>query len=188
MGKVVASVFVTLDNLMVGENEDMSWVLDNFGADMGNDMDEVMGSMQAILLGRVTYDIMANSWPSRTEAEDPGADHMNHTPKIVFSKTLEQAPWGEWGNATVVRSILPEEIQHMKGRSDQNLVIMGSASIVQQFTNLGLIDEYRLWLFPVVLGRGKPLFKDINDRHDLRLVEAKTYESGAMALTLQRKE
>jgi dihydrofolate reductase len=88
MGKLVASIFVSLDNIMVSENEDMSWVIDNFDPEMGNDMGEFMGSMQAILLGHTTYDIMVKHWPGVTGVEDPGADEMNRTPKIVFSKTL----------------------------------------------------------------------------------------------------
>jgi dihydrofolate reductase len=188
MGKVVASTFVSIDNLMVGENEDMSWVVDNFDAEMGNDMGQLLASMQAILLGRVTYEIMANHWPTRTEAEDPGADQMNATPKIVFSKTLEKAPWGKWDNAKAAKEIVPEKIQQLKRQSDKNLVIMGSASVVQQFTNLGLIDEYRLWLHPVILGRGKPLFRNIKGRRTLKLIKAITYQNGVMALTLQPDE
>jgi dihydrofolate reductase len=128
---------------------------------------------------------MAGHWPTRTEAEDPGADQMNATPKIVFSKKLVKAGWGKWDNAKVVKEIVPDEIRRLKQQSDKSLVIMGSASIVQQFTSLGLIDVYRLWLHPVVLGRGKTLFKDIKGRHDLRLIQAKTYKNGVIALTLQ---
>jgi dihydrofolate reductase len=167
MGKLVASIFVSLDNIMVGENEDMSWVIDNFDPEMGSDMGEVMGSMQAILLGRTTYDIMVKHWPGVTGVEDPGADEMNHTPKIVFSKMLQKAEWGKYANASVVKEIVPAEIERMKKQSDKKMVIMGSASLVQQLTHLDLIDEYILWLHPVILGRGKPLFKDIRARHNL---------------------
>jgi dihydrofolate reductase len=186
MGDIVASTFVTIDNLMVGDNEDMSWVLDNFDPAMGQDMGaEVMSSMQAILIGRTTYQIMAAHWPNVTEAEAPGADQMNHTPKFVFSRTLEKAEWGSYDNATIVKEIVPDDIKHMKQQAPEKLVIMGSASLVQQFTALGLIDQYVLWLHPVILGQGKPLFKNINDRHNLRLVNAKTYQNGVTALTLR---
>ena len=173
---------------MVGENEDLSWVTDNFDVEgMGKDMGEVMASMQGILLGRVTYEIMTYHWPNMTEAESPGADQMNNTPKFVFSKTLEKGAWGKYDNATVVKEINPDEMQKMKQESDKNLVIFGSASIVQQFTNLGLIDQYKLWLHPVILGKGKPLFKDIKDRHYLELIKAKPYKNGVIGLTLQPK-
>jgi dihydrofolate reductase len=131
MGQLIASLFVSIDNMMVAKNEDMSWVLGDFDPEMGADMDaEVMRSMQAILLGHTTYDIMAQHWPKMTEAESPGADLMNGTPKLVFSRTLEKAEWGSYGNATVVKEVVPAEIQRMKSQSDGSMVIMGSASLV----------------------------------------------------------
>jgi len=189
MGQLIASLFVSIDNMMVAKNEDMSWVLGDFDPEMGADMDaEVMRSMQAILLGHTTYDIMAQHWPKMTEAESPGADLMNGTPKLVFSRTLEKAEWGSYGNATVVKEVVPAEIQRMKSQSDGSMVIMGSASLVQRFTNLRLVDEYVLWLHPVILGDGaKPLFKDIKDRHDLRVAKTKTYGNGVVLLKLQPK-
>jgi dihydrofolate reductase len=189
MGKLIASIFVSIDNIMVAENEDMSWVLDNFDPEMGEDMGkEVMNSMQAILIGHTTYDIMVKHWPNMIEAEAPGADQMNHTPKFVFSKSLKKAEWGKYDKATVVKEIIPEEIERMKKQSGEKMVIMGSASLVQQFTNLHLIDEYVLWLHPVVLGSGKPLFQDIKVRNDLSLIKAKTYKTGVIALTLLPKK
>jgi dihydrofolate reductase len=119
MGKLTASIFVSLDNKIVGENEDMSWVIDNFDPEMGGDMGEVMDSMQAILLGHTTYDIMVKHWPGVTGVEDPGADEMNHTPKLVFSKALPKAGWGKYDNATVIREIIPVEIERMKKQSDK---------------------------------------------------------------------
>ena len=97
MGNLIASIFVSLDNMMVGENEDMSWVVGNFDPEMGSDMDkDVTGSMQAILLGRITYEIMSSYWPSaKVEDEGSGVDEMNLTPKIVFSRKLKKAVWGQ---------------------------------------------------------------------------------------------
>ena len=185
MGKLITSTFVSLDNMMVAENEDMSWVIDNFDMEMGQDMSaEVMASMQAILLGRTTYEIMVKHWPTVTGAEDPGADEMNLTPKIVFSTTLGKAEWGKYNNATVYKEIKPAQIEQLKKQSGKPLVLMGSASIVQQLTALGLIDEYVLWLHPVILGRGTPLFSNIADRQKLQLISAKTYKNGVMKLNL----
>jgi dihydrofolate reductase len=187
MGKVIASLFVSLDNLMVGENEDMTWVVGNFDPEMGLDMDaDVMSSMQAILLGRITYEIMSKYWPGASVVDEgPGVDEMNLTPKIVFSRTIQTAEWGKFANATVLREIVPTEIERLKVQSDKPLVLMGSASIVQQFTRLGLIDEYALWLHPVILGRGKPLFTDINPKQDLKLIKSRVYQNGVMKLILQ---
>jgi dihydrofolate reductase len=190
MGKVIASLFVSLDNLMVGENEDMSWVIGDFDAEMANDMDaDVTASMQTILLGRITYEIMAKYWPGASVADEgPGVDEMNLTPKIVFSKKLQKAEWGKFDNATVHNEIVPAEIERLKKQSDKPLVLMGSASIVQQFARLGLTDEYALWLHPVILGRGKPLFTEINPRQDLRLIKSRVYKNGVMKLILQPKK
>ncbi len=190
MGKLIASIFVSLDNLMVGENEDMSWVVGDFNPEMGKDMDtDVMASLEAILLGRITYEIMAKYWPTaRVEDEGPGVDEMNLTPKIVFSRTLQKADWGKFDNATVLKAIVPAEIERLKQQSNKPLVLMGSASIFQQFTRLGLIDEFVLWLHPVILGRGKPLFKDINPKQDLKLIKTRVYQNGVMNLILQPKK
>jgi dihydrofolate reductase len=189
MGKVIASHFVSLDNLIVGESEDMSWVIDNFDPEMATDMDAaVMRSMQAILIGRTTYDIMVKYWPTASVADEgPGVDEMNLTPKIVFSRKLREAAWGKYDNVSVFKDIVPAEIQRLKEQSDKPLVLMGSASIVQQFTRLGLVDEYVFWLHPVILGKGKPLFSDNISKLDLRLITSSVYKNGVMKLILQPK-
>ena len=187
MGNLIASIFVSLDNMMVGENEDMSWVVGNFDPEMGSDMDkDVTGSMQAILLGRITYEIMSSYWPgAKVEDEGSGVDEMNLTPKIVFSRKLKKAVWGQFDNATVLNDISPSEIDLLKKQSDKPMVLMGSASIFQQFSHLGLIDEYVLWLHPVILGRGKPLFKDDKVKQSLRLINSRVYQNGVIKLILQ---
>ncbi len=96
MRKIIASTFVTLDGFVVGPNEDMSWVMNNFNEEMGEYAGDLMNSMDTILLGRVTYEVMVKAWPTQTEATAPGADKMNTTPKIVFSRSLQKAEWGTW--------------------------------------------------------------------------------------------
>jgi dihydrofolate reductase len=192
MRKVIASTFVTLDGLMVGQNEEMDWVLDNLDGEMENDIADQLKNVDAILLGRVTYQIMANYWPTATTdasvrrsqgAEDPIiTDKMNNLPKIVFSKTLQKV---EWKNSRLIKENIKDEILKIKQQPGKDMVILGSASIVQTFTNLGLIDEYRLLLHPVVLGSGKPLFKDIKDRLNLKLMKTKTYKNGVVSLDYQ---
>jgi dihydrofolate reductase len=88
----------------------------------------------------------------------------------------------EWENSKLLKEINPEEIVKMKQKPGKNILVIGSASIVQQLTNLGLIDEYHLLLHPVVLGSGKPLFKDIRQKHDLKLLEAKNFSNGVVML------
>jgi dihydrofolate reductase len=107
---------------------------------------------------------------------------MNNLPKIVFSKTLQKA---EWKNSRLIKENIKDEILKIKQQPGKDMVILGSASIVQTFTNLGLFDEYRLLLHPVVLGSGKPLFKDIKDRLKLKLMKTKTYKNGVVSLDYQ---
>ena len=163
MRKVIASTFVTLDGFVVGPNEDMSWVMDNFNEEMGKYAGDLMNSMDTILLGRVTYQIMTNFWPAAGD-DVPGADRMNNVPKIVFSKTLDKVEWGNWNNARLVKKNIAEEVSKLKQQPGKNIVIYGSATIVRTFMQLGLIDEYQLLVHPIVLGAGKPLFKDIQNQ------------------------
>lgn len=185
MRKLIASIFVSLDGYMVGPNEDISWVTDNFNDEMGKYAGDLQNSMDAILLGRVTYEIMTRYWPSQVEATAPGADRMNNIPKMVFTKSLEKVEWGKWDNARLVRDILPEGIKNIKKLPGRNMVIYGSASIVQAMTRFGLIDEYQLLVHPVVLGAGKLLFKDIPSPVSLDLIKMEKYKNGVVVLYYQ---
>jgi dihydrofolate reductase len=182
MRKVIASEFVTVDGYMVGPNDDMSWVSKNFNEEMGKYAGDLMESMDTVLLGRVTYEIMSNAWPNRTEETAPGADKMNHSPKIVFSRTLDQVEWGKWGNARLVKDGAAEEISRLKQQPGKNMVIYGSATLVDSFSRLGLIDEYQLLVHPVVLGAGKRLFKDLSQPLNLKLLRTESFKNGVVLL------
>ncbi len=110
-------------------------------------------------------------------------ERMNNLPKIVFSRRLNTV---RWNNSRIVKGHIGGEIANLKKQPGKDLMIQGSASIVQQLTNLGLIDEYRLLVHPVVLGSGKPLFKTIRVRTSLKLVDAKTYGNGVVGVRYQR--
>ncbi len=182
MRKVIASVFVTVDGYMVGPNEDIGWVTNNFNEEMAKYAGDLMNSMDTILLGRVTYEIMTNFWPANTEETPPGAEKMNTTPKIVFSRTLEKAEWGKWSNARVVKDNAAEEITRLKRLPGKDMVIYGSANLVQGFTQFGLIDEYQLLVHPLVLGGGKRLFADMAHPVNLRLLKAEPFKNGVVVL------
>jgi dihydrofolate reductase len=182
MRKVIASVFETLDGYMVGPNEDMSWVMDNFNDEMAEYAGDLMESMDTILLGRVTYEIMTNFWPANTQETAPGADKMNNTPKVVFSRTLDKAEWGKHNNARVVREHASEEIAKLKGLPGKNMVIYGSANLIQGFSQLGLIDEYQLLVHPLVMGAGKPLFANMTNPLNLKLLRTEVYKNGVVVL------
>lgn len=182
MRKVIASTFVTVDGFMVGPNEDMSWVLNNFNEEMGKYAGDLMDSMDTILLGRITYEIMTKAWPTQTEATSPGADKMNTNPKIVFSRTLDKAEWGKWNNARVVKDNAAGEIARLKQMPGKNMVIYGSANLVQGFTQLGLIDEYQLLVHPIAIGGGKRLWTDMAHPVNLKLLRTQVYKNGVTVL------
>ena len=186
MRKLIASTFVTLDGFMVGPNEDMGWVMNNFNEQMGVYAGDLMNSMDTILIGRLTYQVMINFWPAAIEATAPGADGMNLTPKIVFSRTLDKAEWGTYHNIRVVKDNVAEEVTKLKQQPGKNMVIYGSANLVQNFTKMGLIDEYQLLVHPVILGAGKSLYKGMSNGlpagFNLKLLRSETYKNGVVVL------
>ena len=128
---------------------------------------------------------MADYWPaaatnpSTSKSDLEIADKMNNLSKIVFSKTLQQV---EWNNSRLVKENIAQEISKMKEQPGKDMVIFGSGSIVSTFMQLGLIDEYRIIVNPVVLGNGKPLFKGINDKQNLKLLKTRVFSSGIVIL------
>jgi dihydrofolate reductase len=127
------------------------------------------------IMGRVTYEEMAAHWPFHGPAEY--ADAMNNIPKVVFSATLEKA---EWKESRIARGDLAAEIAHLKNEPGKDIMVHGGAMFVQALSRLGLIDEYRLVIRPVALGSGMPLFKDLPERLDLRLVESNPFADGTV--------
>jgi len=177
MRKVVAAPFVSLDGFMAGPNGELEWNEPYFDEEMTGYLHEHFSSLDTLLFGRVTYQWFAHFWPNQGVELDPDhAGMMNSLPKIVFSKTLEKA---EWNNSRIVREHIPEEIARLKAQPGQDLVIDGSPTLIHSFAQMGLIDEYRIRLHPVVLGSGKPLFKA---KTNLKLVEARPFRSGVVLL------
>lgn len=181
MRKVIAAEFVTLDGLMSDPNDEMDWVLSSFNEEMAREVAAQQKSIDTMLLGRVTYEIFAGYWPTvASENEDPAViAHMNETPKVVFSRTLDRVAWA---NARLVKERIADEVRRLKGLPGKNIAIIGSASIVQQLANHGLVDEYRLMVHPVVLGSGKPLWTEIEHRRHLRLTKAESFANGVVSL------
>lgn len=191
MRKLVLTEWISLDGYTAGPNNDMSFVGESFNDEMGKYEDDIVNTGDTLVLGRVTYESFAGSWPhvpekpDASEGEKAYARKLNAMRKIVFSRTL---PSADWNNSTLLRDIDPDQIRRWKQENGKDILIYGSASIVQQLTNLGLIDEYQLLVHPVVLGGGKRLLADVTDKHALKLVSAKPFSSGVVLLTYQRKE
>ena len=188
MRNIIVSMRVTLDGFIAGPDGEMDWMEEFFDEALATYESELQKTVDTTLFGRVTYQGFASYWPK--VALDPAspqglveyANQLNAMRKLVFSKTLSRV---EWNNATLVREIVPEDITKMKQEPGRDMLIHGSASIVQTLTKLGLIDRYQLLVFPIVLGSGKPLFQDIVHKVKLSLVSAKTYPSGVVVLSYQ---
>jgi dihydrofolate reductase len=187
MRRIIASEFVSTDGYMVGPKEDMSWVTKTFNDEMGKYASSLMESMDTVLLGRVTYEIMAGAWPNMTEDTSPGADRMNNSDKVVVSKTLESAPWGKYSPARVFGEDVEAQVGELKRGPGKNIVIYGSGKLVQSLTELGLIDEYQLLVHPLLLGDGKPLFRQLKRPVGLRLLRTQTFGNGVNVLYYEPK-
>jgi dihydrofolate reductase len=185
--KIIASEFVSADGYISGAaDDDMAWVRGNFNEEMAKYAGDLMASMDTILLGRVTYQIMANAWPNWTEEQSPGSDKMNRTPKVVLSRTLEAAPWGKYEPAAVIGEDVERRIRELKQQGQgKNIIIYGSAKTVQSLTQMGLIDEYHMLVHPIFLGGGKPLFSRLERPVGLKLVRTQTYRNGVNLLYYQ---
>jgi dihydrofolate reductase len=182
MARIVVTEFVSLDGVMEapGGDDDFvrgAWSFEIARGEEGDrfKMEETRDS-DALLLGRRTYEGFAASWPSR---DGEFADKFNNMHKYVVSSTLKDP---EWTNSTVLEGDLGEAVSDVKGRHDGDIVVHGSAQLVQALLERDLVDELRLMVFPVVLGTGKRLFGDTRHKKPLRLVDSKTVGDGVTIL------
>ena len=183
MGKIIVTEFISMDGVMEapGGGEDFKHAGWSFAISRGNEgdqfkLDEAFRT-EALLLGRVTYQAFAAAWPSRT---GEFADKFNNMPKFVVSSTLKDA---KWKNTTVLRGNAVEEISKLKQTLKGEIVVHGSAKLVQTLIEHDLADELRLMVYPVVLGTGKRLFGATSDKKRWRLVASQTVGDGVMILT-----
>ncbi|MBF8184573.1 dihydrofolate reductase family protein [Nonomuraea sp. K274] len=178
MGRVVLSVFTTVDGVIENPHE---WTFQFASPDaMKTGLDQIRAA-DALLLGRVTYDGFAAAWPSMTD--DAGyADRMNSLPKYVVTTTLDK---GEWNNTTVIRENPAERIAQLKKDIEGDMLIFGSATLVRWLLREQLIDELRLVTYPVVAGKGARLFDESVDTTVLRLTGSQTFSSGVLAVTYE---
>ncbi|HEU5439394.1 MAG TPA: dihydrofolate reductase family protein [Ktedonobacterales bacterium] len=188
MPRIITTTWVTLDGFIAGPKGEMDWVGRFYDEAMGRYETDLVNAADTLLLGRVTYESFAGSWPhvpdnpDVSEGEKAYARRLNAMRKVVVSRSLDRA---EWNNSTLLREVTPEAVEQLKREPGGDIVIYGSASLVSALTNLGLIDEYQVLVHPVVLGGGKPLFGDVNGQVTLKLVNTKTHPSGVVLLTYQ---
>ena len=185
--KVIASEFVSLDGVV----EDPSWTFKFSSEEQERFKFDELAASDALLLGRATYEEFAAAWPNMMEQyEGPRraalgeyADMMNGYPKYVVSTTLEE-PLG-WNNSTIIKENVAEEVLKLKRQPGRDVLVFGSADLVSALMRHDLIDEYRLMVFPVVVGKGKRLFGDGIDTKVLELVGKEMFGSGVVVLTYQ---
>ena len=183
MRKIIVSNLVSLDGFFEGSNRELDWFIaaDEDFFDYARDL---LRSVDTILFGRMTYQLMAAYWPTATD-NDPVITHkMNNLSKIVFSKTLSATdPIAiRWNNSRLIKEDISEEVSQLKQQPGKDMVIFGSDGLVSTFSQLNLIDEYRLIVNPVAPGHGNSLFKKINNELNLELQKTKTLGSGIVIL------
>jgi dihydrofolate reductase len=185
MRKIIWMMSVSLDGYFEGPDGELDWQM--VDDELHNHFNEQLSSMGAFLDGRVTYELMAGFWP--TADADPSstppmvefARIWRDMPKIVYSRTLERGGW----NATVVRDVVAEEVMELKAQPGGDLVL-GGAELAAAFMRHDLIDEYRLYVHPIVIGHGKPLFRPSDARLQLGLAETRTFGNGVVLLRYRR--
>jgi dihydrofolate reductase len=186
MGRIIVTEFVSLDGVMQDPGGDSKWKHAGWTFKIGRGEDgdkfkfEETRDTEALLLGRVTYEGFAKAWPSV-----PGefGDMFNNMPKYVVSSTLEKA---DWKNSTILKGDMEKEVSELKKRVKGNIVVHGSARLVQTLLEHDLVDELRLMVYPVILGSGKRLFGDTTDKKSLKLKESRTVGDGVAILIFEK--
>ncbi|WP_406173055.1 dihydrofolate reductase family protein [Streptomyces sp. NBC_00996] len=185
MRKIVLMMSVSLDGYIEGPNREIDWHM--VDAELHRHFNREIRQMGALLSGRVTYELMAGFWPTADKDPDSTPEVVEfagiwrNMPKVVFSRTLER---GE-GHTTIVREVVPEEIRALKEQPGGNLGL-GGADLAAEFMRHDLVDEFWVYVHPVLLGRGKPLFPEADALTRLRLIEARVFGNGVVQLRYER--
>jgi len=173
MRKVIVSMMVSLDGFIEAPEHDINWHI--WDDEMGSYMMDFMQQVDTFLYGRVSYELMLQYWP---DAKGPFADRMNETRKIVFSRTLSSVSW----NAILIKDDIPGKINELKQQPGKDMVLFAGADILSTFTRHDLVDEYRLMVNPVVLGKGTPYFKNMEQQLKLTLTGSRSFSCGNVLL------
>lgn len=175
MAKLIMWNLMTLDGFVEGSNRDISWHEDVWGEELEQLSIEQLKSAGGLMFGRVTYELMANHWPS---AAGKVADFMNALPKYVFSRTLTKS---NWNNTQMFGADAAGTVTRLKRELPKDIFLFGSADLAAHLIPHGLIDEFRIAVNPIILGGGTPLFKP-GERVKLKLLDAKTLSTGIVIL------
>jgi dihydrofolate reductase len=185
MRKLIVFNHTSLDGYFVDRNGDMRWAkADHQDPEWDSFVSQNASGGGVLVFGRVTYEMMASFWPTPAAKEmmPTVAEAMNNQPKIVFSRTLNEA---SWNNTTLIKGNLVSEVRKLKQGSGDGLVIMGSGSIVAQLAPEKLIDEYQIVVNPIVLGAGRTLFEGVKENLALKLTKSRAFKNGNVLLCYQ---
>jgi dihydrofolate reductase len=182
MSKLIVSMMTSVDGFIEGPNRELNWTVES--PDFNAYCDQMLSHTDTMLFGRVSYEMMVKYWPAaetkpKDEWERTFARKMNTLPKVVLSRT---PPDAAWNNTRVVKDNVREEVTALKQRAAKDCFVFGGAGIIATLRRLGLIDEYRVVLHPIVLGRGTPLFVGVEERFSLQLIREQRFDSGVVVL------
>ena len=185
MRKLVWHMHMSLDGFVSGPGGELDWVGAGIDDELWEDIMELMSMAEAALFGRVTYQMFEQYWPG-VEGNSASSNHerdfsrwINQTPKIVCSRTLNKPTWGK---SAVLSEDVAEGVEKIKGQSAKNILLFGSCSLASHLWQKGLMDELQINIHPLVLGVGRPLFKDGGERRKLKLLKSRAFTSGVVGV------
>ncbi len=186
MRKVISLIHLSLDGFAAGPNDELDWI--SYDDELEQYAHSMHATTDAVIWGRRTYEGMAGYWltvPGNPDSAPSQLEHarfLENATKIVVSRTLDRIDWGNAKNTVLIKDNIAEEINKIKQQPGKDIWFLGSTMLAQTFMQLDLIDEYRLNINPIVLGKGKPLFAGVTRNFPLKLLEARTFKSGVVAL------
>ncbi len=184
MRKLKVQVQISIDGFIGGTNGEMDWVLFNWSDDLKDYVSTLTDSIDTILLGRKLAEGFIPYWTNSLKSDSPaeGADIFVQTPKIVFTKTLDECPWE---NTTLAKGDLQQEITSLKQRDGKDMMVYGGASFLTSLLEHQLIDELHLFINPIAIGKGLPIFHQLQQKQNYTLIQARSFDCGIVALTYQ---
>lgn len=188
MKRIIVQQWLTIDGYAEDKNGRLDFFPDHESEKYSDrEQLEFLESVDMILLGRKTYELFVDFWPTATIDKEIIADKLNSLPKFVFSNTLTSAPWGKWPDASVVKGQAVDEISKLKQGNGKDMVLWGSISLTQQLIKANLVDELHLRVCPTMSGGGRSLFPDLSAYLNFQLAFSKSYESGVVLMHYKPK-
>ncbi|MDB5149893.1 MAG: dihydrofolate reductase [Mucilaginibacter sp.] len=188
MRKLIVSLNISLDGYVAADDESLDWHSPYWTDEIAETTTELLSQADTILLGKNTYQAMAAYWPFQAmcmnfpRTDIAYADMMNNYQKVVLSSTMT-AVW--WNNSLLLKGNLKQAIESLKRQHGRDILTYGSISVVKRLADVNLIDEYQLWVHPVILGNGRPLFTGLKNNISLKLISQKVFSSGVVLMVYQ---